>query len=636
MKKFNFLFFVFSSLLFFHQIKPQFAPFIFAGTELAAASAPEIIHLAQEAYPILKDDVYLVAKNLLNKIKPYAQHEIYSLYHKKRKFRSRKINYLQDFHPKFNLSAPINNSSQVDISLQQSLWEKDYLSKKQQTIKYAINNLTGNTNTNLYNYGSFDSLNEQNPPKIAFVFSGGGYRAMIMSLGFMIGASQITKNGSSLIDATSYISTLSGSTWFLGLMLTLNNYLQFQPQTIEGYLQAMKNYLKQTVTQQTFWNMKTLNVSAIEQHLLQKFLNNEGSVQPSDLWGSILVDRLFKPLKLDGAEQDITFELARNTLNNSIASPFPLFTMDICNCWPYICMETNPYTTGFVDFSSNFGGFIQTNYFESPFNQSYSQKLFPEESLGSFFGIFGSAYSFGLADILNEIAENSKSEWFKSFVSWVAVKLKLYKDRVLRANVDNFMYNMQGYPLENSKKITVADGGMSMINSPFIPLYTQNRNVDIFIVCDAAGDSTKSGYPELKEMADYAQNYNLPFPSLKNPKIYSFSTPDQTYKISVFEDDNSNIPTIVYFPCYTPESTLKFDYSEDEFEKVCGTIEMMVTNNRTAIIDAIKNKMNTNNWFEGFEFDSPSKFKQFRSFLGSTIKSCVGLDQEFEGYYSIN
>ena len=252
-------------------------------------------------------------------------------------------------------------------------------------------------------------------------------------------------------------------------------------------------------------------------------------------------------------------------------------------------METNPYTTGFVDFNSHLGGFIPTCFFESPFSQGQSQKLFPEESLGSFLGIFGSAYSASLGDILNELKTGSTSEWFKSFVSWVEKKLPLYKDRVLRANVDNFMYNMQGYPLGNLEKITVADGGMSMINLPFIPLYTQNRDVDIFIVCDAAGDSKASDYPELKEMQNYAKMYNLPFPSLKNPKKYHFSNPDtgQLYKISVFEDDNPSIPTIVYFPCYTPEETLKFKYSNEEFENVCGTMEMMVLHNRQAIIDAI-------------------------------------------------
>ncbi len=499
-----------------------------------------------------------------------------------------------------------NYSEYVDTSLQKSTWEKSYIDKRSTLVKNAIENLTG-----------LNNLSDQNIPNISFIFSGGGYHAMIMSLGFLLGASKITRNGHSLIDASTYISTLSGSTWLLGLMLSLTGYFGSM-QSMETYLEDLKKYLKGK-TNCNFWDVETLNLKSIENHLLQKFLNNEDSLQTSDLWGAIIINRLLSDLY--GQEQELTFAGARQTLDNSIWFPFPIFTSDVCNIWPYYCMETNPYTTGFIDYKTNLGGYIPTHAFESPFNNGASQKIFSEESLGSFFGIFGSAYSISFADILDQIAESSESAWFKDFVNWVAEKLKIYKDRFLRANVDNFFYNMNGYPLNNLEKITVADSGMSMINLPFIPLYNLDRKPDIFIVCDAADDSTKSGYPELKTMQDYAREYGLPFPTLKNPKIYSFSTPQQTYNVSVFDkQDKKNPsqqtpPTIIYFPCYTPESTLKFDYSNEEFEKVCGTMEIMVIKGQDAIIDAIKNKIDENSWFEMPYQKEKSKFSKILNTL---------------------
>jgi hypothetical protein len=51
---------------------------------------------------------------------------------------------------------------------------------------------------------------KRNVPRIAFVCSGGGYRAAIGSLGFSMAAQ---KKG--LLDAVTYFSCSSGSSWFL-------------------------------------------------------------------------------------------------------------------------------------------------------------------------------------------------------------------------------------------------------------------------------------------------------------------------------------------------------------------------------------------------------------------------------------
>jgi len=51
-------------------------------------------------------------------------------------------------------------------------------------------------------------INEENCPKVAFTFSGGGMRALMMT----VSALDIMKK-EDILDTTSYISCLSGSTW---------------------------------------------------------------------------------------------------------------------------------------------------------------------------------------------------------------------------------------------------------------------------------------------------------------------------------------------------------------------------------------------------------------------------------------
>src|SRR5947207_917635 len=59
------------------------------------------------------------------------------------------------------------------------------------------------------------SLQEKHVPKISVVCSGGGYRAMLGSIGALSGL-----QATGLLDAITYVSALSGSTWAVGLWMS--------------------------------------------------------------------------------------------------------------------------------------------------------------------------------------------------------------------------------------------------------------------------------------------------------------------------------------------------------------------------------------------------------------------------------
>ena len=77
--------------------------------------------------------------------------------------------------------------------------ERLYLEKRLPKVQDALEKLLGRPLTGAY------------IPKIALIGSGGGYRAMLCTTGSLVGADEI-----GLLDATTYITALSGSTWALG------------------------------------------------------------------------------------------------------------------------------------------------------------------------------------------------------------------------------------------------------------------------------------------------------------------------------------------------------------------------------------------------------------------------------------
>ena len=102
--------------------------------------------------------------------------------------------------PNYNRFASVRLSSNLCDE------EKNFLvyraNKVQQTLEFLVN----------------DESTINKVPRIALCFSGGGYRALIGTMAVLKSAQEV-----GLLDLTTYISSLSGSTWALALASILNN-----------------------------------------------------------------------------------------------------------------------------------------------------------------------------------------------------------------------------------------------------------------------------------------------------------------------------------------------------------------------------------------------------------------------------
>jgi hypothetical protein len=424
-----------------------------------------------------------------------------------------------------------------------------------------------------------ESIPEGTRPTIGFCFSGGGYRSMISSLGFMIGA-----ESTGLLRLGSYISTVSGSTW--GLMTFLTRCFAHRGLTLAQFRDITKAKVSQD-----FWHWESLHWENILKRLEHKY-HTYGCIEPADLWGALLADRLLGDLP-DGG-QNYSFKKIRNLLSKNCGGPYPLFNAIIKNVLPYEWFEVNP----FYSKSSYLRTFVDTQLLGNKFRYGHlvdprPEKLLPEESLGFYMGIFGCPFDANVGDILLQIGAAVPErwglrDWFMREVTRLIEHFKLEKHNFLATTICNPAFDLERSSYQ-AETLTLADAGFSC-NLGFPPLL--NRNVDIIICCDASSDACKPKYPELFSEKQYADTHELPFPSLRYaqevaPNILIF---DKTEEGRL----DPRVPAILYLRNPIMHSTFKLQYSTEEFDPLCNYMQSLAASPACtqAVRDLIRQRIN--------------------------------------------
>lgn len=424
------------------------------------------------------------------------------------------------------------------------------------------------------------SLEGKRIPRIAFCFSGGGFRAMLLTLGFLSGAQKI-----GLVDATTYMAGLSGSTWTLAPWIASGNslavYQKELPTKISKGLQNITN---------------PSDIKTIINLLMSKIANNQ-TLSSVDIYGALLANTLLTDL---GANRFTTGLSDSHATVNSGAYPLPLYTCITTNVEPYEWLEFSPYEVG----SSYLQCYIPTWAYGRKFKNSVSVNTAPEQSLGYCIGIFGSAYAVDAEDIIR-LSTNSIMNCISTLPTCLQSTVQsaltsitdssLDEVRLFPSTLCNFTYQYSTSPLCTAKDLTLVDAGLSF-NLPFPPLMRSERNIDIIIVYDGSADII--GVPELVAAQQYMQRKGLPFPPID-------VTQAATNVISVFKDDtNPQCPIVIYMPriknpaystTFDPETcvntgycdTFNFDYTPTNIAELSGLAEFAVVQNANTIRQVI-------------------------------------------------
>ncbi len=403
--------------------------------------------------------------------------------------------------------------------------------------------------------------------------SGGGYRAMIATAGFVAGLQEI-----GFYDCLSAMAGLSGSTWMMGPFMARGT-------PIDEFTQTLKSI----ITNGAFFHKTIPTIHAIA-HNLEKRFRYDRRLQIVDLYGGFITDRLMSDM---GA-------IAQNCYLNDFATtehlehyPFPIFTaihphaLSSCCCCLFPCKKTehqwiemNPWRTHKTFFphhsiETRHLGYVPTRI------STTTEPLLP---LSTIMGICGSAYSLSIKELIKHLLNHFETE------ERMRPREREYQDRgiILRELISSLRHGrlapgmVPNFTNCDEQNLTLIDAGID-INLPFPPLL--ERRSPIIIVCDADGSkNTATGhYPALRKAAAYAQKHFLPFPSMKNPIV-------KNDYLLVFKDPNPVIPTILYFHNPIQKSTFEFNYTAKEFDDIYGAMYNAVVSSAESIREEIIEK----------------------------------------------
>lgn len=405
-------------------------------------------------------------------------------------------------------------------------------------------------------------LEDDDVPIIAFCASGGGYRSMLATAGFIAGAED-------LIDGSVYFSSLSGSTWFLGPWLL--------------------SVLKPAAFAQTIPPKITQPFVRVPAELgnlvlsLIKKLAYKQPISPLNLYGRLLALDIMQGIKNGPFGTYIFDQTDQLAFGNSI---FPIYTA-VATKLPYQWVEFTPYEMG----GDYFGGYIPVWAFGSPFLDGARQYYTPPLSFHYILAIAGSAFAARLSQSLEEIGKAIPVEPIRKALIDGAEILSIGKYRAFAAKVFNWTYGMKHLPRAQQKVMSIIDGGIAY-NLPLETLL--RRKANIIIILDNSA-STFVG-EELQKAQMELRARGFAFPHIDYTNI-------ATNTISVFKDPTQpTAPVILYMPLIKNPSypldpqeclagwcgTFSLQYPEDKSQLLMGLTRKNMEDAKPIIIDEIK------------------------------------------------
>ena len=471
------------------------------------------------------------------------------------------------------------------------------------------------------------------PLTIAICASGGGYRAMTSTLGFLKGLEEI-----GVLDSVLYIAGLSGSTWATARWIE-DAQIEDAQKELDIIIKDVKNKVIHNPKISDKYVLRGLNEAELKTYaanLLIKLAYRQPASKIIEYYGSSVATNIF-----ESGDKILEKRLSKQkTKLISGAKPLPIYTSIIIppklsldnidskllareklTLNNYKWVEYTPWYVGLPELNDSY---FSTEFFGSKFDSNFIPTESVEPSLALLLGIFGSAFSASINYLLKDLPEKLKRE-FNSVIAGQVLKLLLEVNpitnaRVAVADINNFIHNKhQDHPdatireLCKEKTLKLADAGLEF-NLPFPPLL--HRQVDLILVCDATSSSEGQEGSSLFEAYEYAQRHNLRFPDyILDPKnldnkiilnkenlrtmIHQLHQEPTKYHCLVLEE--SNKPTIIYFPfvgligdetaqsCLKADcGTLNFGYTERSFDHLIHFMSTKVNLSKDIIEDKIK------------------------------------------------
>ncbi|KFP50692.1 Cytosolic phospholipase A2 epsilon, partial [Cathartes aura] len=525
-------------------------------------------------------------------------------------------------------------SRNLDVRLEFDLCmeEKNFLQKRRKIVASALKKALHLER----------DLQDHEVPVVAVMTTGGGTRALTSLLGNLLGLQKLD-----LLDAISYITGSSGSTWTLSHLY----------QSANWSCKDLSRPIGEVRRHMTKCKLSCFSLESLKYYDKELKLRKQEGYQISsiDFWG-LLLEKALSDGKNNHKLSDERQALSQGQ------NPLPIYmilnikedySLSEFKEW----VEFTPYEVGFL----KYGAFIRAEDFGSEFFVGRLMKKLPESRICFMKGLWSNVFSYNLLDAWHssdptercslrctqhrtvDVEEDKPSPSARShemetyFVTpecgIMGIIRQVLTERVMVSKFYNFLKGFQvhneylqsksfciwkdtvleNFPTqltETAEFLCLADTA-GYIDISYPPLMRPERKVDVVLHLNYSSGSQTS---PLEEASKYFLKQGIPF-----PKIHLSEEEKKNLKeCYIFEDrEIPEAPTVVFFPLvndtfrkykepgverspaemaqgnvdvssiFSPYCLNSFTYTEEEFDKLVELTSYNIQNNKHLILQAL-------------------------------------------------
>ncbi|KAM6922712.1 cytosolic phospholipase A2 beta [Lycodopsis pacificus] len=507
--------------------------------------------------------------------------------------------------------------------------EKEFLKKRDVVVAQALQKLFGAPS------------DPKKVPKIAVVGSGGGSRAMTGLLGGLRSLKDI-----GVLDAVSYITGVSGSTW---AMSSLYQEANWSHEDMDSVISAKKEQMTKSVLSAISYE----KLHYYREEIAEK--EQEGyMVSLIDMCGLIIEHVVF------GKKVTSLLSEQQRTVNEG-QNPLPIYTavnikdrVKGCESEAEWC-EFTPYEVGIQKYRA----FVRTEDFGSQFFLGNLVKKLPEVRIPYLMGIWSSAVSLSMSEILStagfhpvwstwlspeaddiddDTEPSNENAYVMNPTTDIASKvIDSFRMRPVIAEMYNFIrgffmhgdYNQQNnfvasrktHPDAFPNQLTPSDPTLCLIdaghaiNIACVPVLRPERDVDLIISLSYSWEPVHI-FNVLAKTVAYCKDHDIPFPNADFASLEK----EPHKEFYIFEDkENPKAPIVVHLPLVnatykhfkhpgvkreteeeikagevdvtssrSPYITKRLTYSKEDYEALVDLSSYNILNNKENILAALR------------------------------------------------
>lgn len=436
----------------------------------------------------------------------------------------------------------------VRVGNELSPGERAFTAKRLTKVKQALEKLFDKKLTNIQ------------VPKIAFVSSGGGYRAMVGLSGTMAAAEE-----TGILDTVMWLLGLSGSAWYV------SNYAA-RPDSAKKF----QTILQKNVSKK-FLEMSKQQMNQLLDAIQVKFAF-EQTITAVDGFGGFLIKNLLGDLP--GDPNQIYLSEQTKYIDQG-QKPYPICTaIESRSGVKPVWYEFTPHEVG----SAIHGLYVPIWALGRRFSDGNSIDFAPEQSPGFYYGSYGSAFAATSGRMMEEVYKGlgDRSEGMqlidtifkKMGKSKTVIQIvgTLGQKRVVRSwgEVFNYTLGMPKSSIRYQKSLKFSDAGLDS-NFPYKPISGERpeRKADIIFIFDHTGGIQRLG--PMKATERFARNKGLKFPEVNYDELL-------TRPVTVLENlADPEMPTVIYIPLYRTTQVAPFDPVGCTVKSYCSSTNFKYT-----------------------------------------------------------